>query len=91
MNLVSDQNGILQTFSNDFCRRFKKTSNVCINQALSLSKDISTEDNDWLTKEMYEEEVWQAVKQIGPLEAHHPDGIHVVLSKKCWSIIGKTI
>lgn len=36
-------------------------------------------DNSQLTKEIIMEEAWKAVKQISPLKAPRPNGMHVIL------------
>lgn len=52
-----DQNGILQVFSNDFCRKLKKEPSISILQTIPLSRDISTLDNEWLTRSVTKDEV----------------------------------
>lgn len=44
-------------FSDEFCMRFKRDTNVNIHQAIPLSRDISTLDNEWLTREISDDEI----------------------------------
>lgn len=44
--------------------------------AVPLRSDISDAENNWLTREITLEEVWQAVKRVDPLKAPGPDGMH---------------
>lgn len=65
--------------------------NVNIQQAIPLSKDITATNNERLTREVTINEVWQAVKQTGPLKAPGADDMHAILYYKCWNVIGQTI
>lgn len=51
----------------EICKRFRKDPNVNIRNKISLSKDVSSSDKKWLTREITTNEVWIVVKQIGPL------------------------
>lgn len=73
-----NQNVILQAFSDELYLRFKNDPNVNIHEAISLSRDILAWTNQWLTPEVKEDEVWQAVKQVGPLKAPRLDDIHAI-------------
>lgn len=57
---------------------------VLVSQAIPLSKDISVEDSERLTREAMEDEIWQVVSQIHPLKTPGLDGTHVVLQQKRW-------
>lgn len=67
---LKDQTLILQEFLKEFAKRFKKDSNNNTQMEIPLSKDISDEKNDWLTREITMGEVWQAAKQSDPLKAY---------------------
>lgn len=56
-----DQHDILLLFVNEFSRRFIKDLNALPQQAIPLSRDILTPDNEWLTKEATEDEICLAV------------------------------
>lgn len=71
-----DQNVILQVFSNEFNRRFKKDSVIALHQAVPLSTDLSCLDEKWLTRDATEEKILQAVTKISPLKTSGPDGLH---------------
>lgn len=58
-----EQNLILQVFSKEFTKRFRKDLNSIIHMAIPLSRDISNTENGWLTRDITMREVWQAVKQ----------------------------
>lgn len=49
-NWSEDQDAILHVFYNEFHKRSKKDSNVNTREAIPLSTDRSSLDNDWLTK-----------------------------------------
>lgn len=57
-----DEKGIWFVYQLIFCRFFQIGSK-CLNQGIYLSRDIYSEDSKWLTWEVSEGEVWQAVKQ----------------------------
>lgn len=86
-----DQSCILQVFSTEFCRRFKRDLNVNICQPILLSRSISTSNNEWLTRDLTEDKVWQAVKQIGSLKALGPNYMHAIFLLEMLEIIGKII
>lgn len=65
---IEDQNGILQVFSMEFSKRFRKNPNVNIQDAFSLSKDVSDSENERLPREVTIDEAWRAVQQISPLK-----------------------
>ena len=48
---------------------------------------ISEEDNELLSKEFSQEEVWEAVKGCDGNKALGPDGFNLFAIKKCWKII----
>lgn len=75
--MVEDRTDILPVFTNKCYRRFKKDPNISSWQAVSLSEDISDEDNELLIIRVSEEAVWQAVKQTGPLKAPGLNEMHV--------------
>lgn len=52
-----DQNVILHIFSDEFCRRFKNDHNIDRSQAISLSYDITTLDNERRTCMAANEEI----------------------------------
>lgn len=69
---------ILQVFTQEFQKRFKKDPKNNARLAISLSRDVSEEDNLKLIREATMEETWQAAKQIGPLKGPNPDELRVV-------------
>lgn len=54
----------------------QRDPNVSIRQTIPLSRDNYHSDNEWLTHEVTEDEVCQAIKQIIHLKASGPDGMH---------------
>lgn len=50
--------------------------------AIPLSRDISDVKNDWLIRDITMEEFRQTDKQIRPLKALAPDGIHAIFYQK---------
>lgn len=65
------------SFLKIFFRRLKKDHDLSLLQAIPLSKDVTDSDNNYLTREVLEEELRQ-VNQISPLNAPGPDGMHGV-------------
>lgn len=59
----------------------EKDIETAVLQAVSLSKDISDNDNKWLT--------WDATDN--PLKTPGPDGPYASFCHKYWHIIGKNI
>lgn len=51
---------------------------------IPLSTVISLLDNDWLTLEVADDEILQAIKQISHLKALGPDAMHAIVYQKCW-------
>lgn len=51
-------------------------------QAIPLSRGISAADNEYLTKEITEEEILGVVKQINPLKAPGLDELQAIFYKK---------
>lgn len=74
----------------EFQKRFSKDSHNNVHIAIPLFKDISDKDNKHLIRDPTMDEVWLAVKQIGPLKAPGPDGIHVIFYKKRWRVTDKS-
>lgn len=60
-------------------------------QAIPLSKDITEVDNEFLMKEVTNEEILKVVKQINPLKASDPDGIRSIFYPKNWDVVGKSV
>lgn len=54
---LEDHNFILQVFSQEFQKHFKKDRNNYVQMAVPFSRDISDEDNSCLTREAMMEEV----------------------------------
>lgn len=52
--------------------------------------DISISKNEWLTREVTENKVSQAVKQVGSLKAPGLDDLHAMFYQKYWSILNKS-
>lgn len=52
-----DKTRILQVFSNEFCKTFKRTQMFAVVKPSLFSKDISVDDNKWLTMEVSDNEV----------------------------------
>lgn len=61
------------------------TNFVHVNQCISVSQ------NESLIKDVTNEEIWNAVNNIGPLKAQGPDGIHAIFYHNCWDIVGDSI
>lgn len=59
----------------------QEVSNSLAYQGIPLSKDITTLDNEWLTREAPEEAIQQVVNQINPLKVPEPESMHVILPK----------
>lgn len=59
--------------------------------AMSLSRDITSLDNEKLTHAATEEKIGQVVYQIRPPEAPCPNDIHGIFYKKKWNIINKKV
>lgn len=77
---LEDQNVILQVFLKEFYKSFQKDRNVNI-QPWFLYLRMSDSDNEWLIREVTTDEVWIAVKQIGPLKALGSDIMHAISYK----------
>lgn len=73
-----NQNTILQIFSNEFFRRFKRDHYFDCSQTVILSR--ATDD-----------EIFQIVHQISLFKALGSDGMHVVFYQQCWNIIIRNI
>lgn len=73
-----DHFDVLQVFTKEFTRKFKKDSQLMVHQTIPLSRDITVSDNEWLTTDATEREVQQVVKQINPLKASGPDVMHAI-------------
>lgn len=86
-----DYDFILQVFSQEFKKYFTKDLNTNLQLVIPPSADISDQDNAWLTRGTTMEEVRQAGKQIGPLKAPGPDGMHVIFYDKTLSVTSKSI
>lgn len=56
--------------------------NISVNptQAIPLSND--TVGNEFLTKDISDQEILDAIKQINPLKAPSPEGMQVIFYKK---------
>ncbi|GJV91519.1 putative RNA-directed DNA polymerase, partial [Tanacetum coccineum] len=72
---------------NFFKNTFKETNEdrPCLNN--SSFNRISTPEKDDLERDVYEEEIWEAVKQCGSKKAPGPDGFNFGFLKKYWGII----
>lgn len=68
-------------FLMNFAEDLKKILIVNTLQAFALSRDVFSLDNEWLTREITDAEVLQAVKQIGPLKAAVPDGMQAIFTE----------
>lgn len=56
-----------------------------------LSKYINDVDNEFLTKEVTDEEIVEALKQINPLKTSGLDGIQAIFYHKNWIIVGTSV
>lgn len=71
-------------------KRFKGDDSVYPIEAFALSRDISDTYNEVLTKDVSDQEILDAVKQINPLKALSPEGMlgNILLEElgHCWEI-----
>lgn len=81
----------MQVFAKEFSGTFKKDPDTLAHYTIPLSRYITDIDNEWLTRDVTEEETRQIVNQINPLKALGPDDMHAIFYQKCWLIIGKNI
>lgn len=73
-NWFDDQEGIWQVITKGFQKRFKEDTSNNPLQAIPLSSDITDADNEFLTKEVPNNEILQVKKQMDPFEAPGPEG-----------------
>lgn len=59
-------------------------------QANPLSRDITKEDNEFLTMEVIYDEIFDVMKQIHPLKALGPYGMQAIFYQKN-GIVGKSV
>lgn len=90
-NWFDDQLGIAQVITRKFDGRFKSDPTCNPSHAIPFSTDISDTDNDFLTKEVRDQEILDAVKHISPLKALGPNGMLAVCYQKNWDIVEKSI
>lgn len=90
-NWFDDQQGITQVITREFESRFKSDLSCNQTHAIPLSTNISNIDPGFLTKEVTDEEILNAVKQISPLEAPGSDGVLAVFYQKNWDLVRKSI
>lgn len=64
--LVKYQEGISQIIANKFHKRLNQTHRLNPSQAIQLSRDLSEADNEMLTIDVSNEEIFEVVKQIIP-------------------------
>lgn len=64
--LVKYQEGISQIIANKFRKRLNQTHRLNPSQAIQLSRDLSEADNEMLTIDVSNEEIFEVVKQIIP-------------------------
>lgn len=81
-NWFNDQEGISQVNTKEFLDRFKAEMIINSSQAISLSSDIKEENNEFLTKEVTDEEIFYVVRQIYPLKALGVDGMQAIFYQK---------
>lgn len=81
-NYFDDQLGIAQIITREFEGRFKSDLACIASLAIPFSTDISDTDNKFLTKEVTDQEILDAIKQINPLKAPGPDGMPAVFYQK---------
>lgn len=85
--LFEDQNGILQGFTNEFCK-IQEGQNICIGQATSFLGSLR---GQWMAHQRsYRRRNLQAIKQTGSWKALGPNRLHAVFYRKCWNILDKT-
>lgn len=65
-NYFEDQLGIAQVITREFESRFKSDPACNSSLAIPLSADISDTENEFLTKEITDQEILDAFKQISP-------------------------
>lgn len=56
-----------------------------------MSRDVIYADNEFLTNEVTDEEIFETVKQINPLKAPDPHSMQDIFYQKNWDIIGKSV
>ncbi|XP_016704247.1 uncharacterized protein [Gossypium hirsutum] len=58
---------------------------------ISIKKTISSDLNEELTSKFTEEEVFSALKGMGPTKAPRPDGFPTLFYQRYWHIVGRLI
>lgn len=90
-NWFDDQQGITQVITREFERRFKTDTLCNLNYALPFPTDVLETDNDFLTNNVTDQEILDAIKQINPLKAPVPDDMLAILYQKNWDIDEKSV
>lgn len=90
-NWFDDQPGITQVITREFENKFKSDLSCTPTQAIPFPPDISNADNDLLTREVTDDEILNAVKQISPLKALGSDGMLVLFYQKNWDLVGRSV
>lgn len=90
-NWFEDLDGISHAITKEFQNRFMSDNMVNSLQAIPLSRDIIDVDNEFLTKDVTNEDILETIKHINPLKAPSPDGMKVIFYQKNWDIVGKSV
>lgn len=90
-NWFEGQEEILQLITKEFQKRFKVEETTTPLQAIALSRNITETDNEFLTNEVIEEEIFEVVKHINPMKALGPDGTQAIFHQKNQNIVGKPV
>lgn len=84
---LEDQDRISQVITKEFQKRCKVDDTVNPIQEISLSRDITEAESEFLTKDVINEEILEAAKQMNPLRAPGPDGMQAIFYQKTWGIV----
>lgn len=79
-----------RSFPKEFYKRFRKTR-MSMSSWRSLVQRYIVYRQRIANSRSNTDEVCLAVKQIGPLKAPHPDGMHAIFYQKYWNVISKTV
>lgn len=92
---INNPQDIADAFLTEFQRQFSVDHTSSISQIQSFINIVPTcitdEDNLSLLAQFTSAEIDLAVKQIGPLKAPGPDGLHALFYQSCWETVKDNI